>query len=72
VRADLGGGIRGVELKPGDPLCQEWVAVTLGADTCRALVARELAGQGGTTATDDSSSSSPVIAHWSPVPRAAC
>jgi DICT domain-containing protein len=42
VPADLGGGVRGVELQPDDPLCQEWVVVTLGADTCRALVAREL------------------------------
>ena len=42
VPADLGGGVRGVELQPGDPLCEEWVVVTLGADTCRALVAREL------------------------------
>jgi EAL domain-containing protein (putative c-di-GMP-specific phosphodiesterase class I) len=42
VPADLGGGVRGVELQPKDPLCQEWVIVTLGADTCRALVAREL------------------------------
>jgi EAL domain-containing protein (putative c-di-GMP-specific phosphodiesterase class I) len=44
VPADLGGGVRGVELQPGDPLCEEWVVVTLGADTCRALVARVLAG----------------------------
>jgi EAL domain-containing protein (putative c-di-GMP-specific phosphodiesterase class I) len=44
VPAHLGGGVRGVELQPGDPLCEEWVVVTLGADTCRALVARELAG----------------------------
>jgi EAL domain-containing protein (putative c-di-GMP-specific phosphodiesterase class I) len=41
---DLGGGVRGVALQPDDPLCEEWVIVTLGADTCRALVARELAG----------------------------
>ena len=44
VPTDLGGGIRGVELQAGDPLCEEWVIVTIGADTCRALVARELAG----------------------------
>jgi DICT domain-containing protein len=44
VPADLGGGVRGVELQPEDPLCQEWIVVTLGADTCRALVARELRG----------------------------
>lgn len=40
--ADLGGGVRGIDLQPEDPLCKEWVVVTLGADTCRALVAREL------------------------------
>ncbi|MCT7658395.1 EAL domain-containing protein [Mycobacterium deserti] len=39
---DIGVGIRSVELEAGDPLCDEWVLVTLGADTCRALVAREL------------------------------
>ncbi|HET6737224.1 sensor domain-containing phosphodiesterase [Mycobacterium sp.] len=44
VPTDLGGGIRGVELQAGDPLCDEWVIVTIGADTCRALVARELSG----------------------------
>jgi hypothetical protein len=44
VPADFGGGVRGVELQPGDPLCDEWIVVTLGADTCRALVAREVAG----------------------------
>jgi DICT domain-containing protein len=42
VPLDLGGGVRGIELHPEDPLCDEWVVVTLGADTCRALVAREL------------------------------
>lgn len=42
VPADLGRGIRSVQLQPDDPLCQEWVLVTLGADTCRAVVAREL------------------------------
>jgi EAL domain-containing protein (putative c-di-GMP-specific phosphodiesterase class I) len=44
MQPDLGGGVRGVDLQPGDPLCEEWVIVTLGADTCRALVARELVG----------------------------
>lgn len=43
VPADLGGGVRGVALDPGDPLCDEWVIVTIGPDTCRALVAHELA-----------------------------
>ncbi len=40
--ADLGGGVRGVELHPNDPLGLEWIIVALGTDTCRALVAREL------------------------------
>jgi hypothetical protein len=44
VPSDLGGGVRGVDLQAGDPLCEEWVIVTLGADTCRALVARQLVG----------------------------
>jgi len=34
--------VRGVDLQPEDPLCEEWVIVALGADT--ALVARELPG----------------------------
>lgn len=42
VPADLGGGVRGVELQPDDPLCEEWVVVTIGAHTSSALVAREL------------------------------
>jgi EAL domain-containing protein (putative c-di-GMP-specific phosphodiesterase class I) len=42
MAADLGGGIRGVELQPDDPLCEEWVIVTIGAHTSSALVAREL------------------------------
>lgn len=42
VAADLGGGVRGVELQPDDPLCEEWVIVTIGAHTANALVAREL------------------------------
>jgi EAL domain-containing protein (putative c-di-GMP-specific phosphodiesterase class I) len=41
--ADLGGGVRGVALGPDDPLREEWAVVTLGADTCRALVARQVA-----------------------------
>jgi DICT domain-containing protein len=35
--------VRSVELQPEDPLCREWVVVALGADTCKALVARQLA-----------------------------
>jgi DICT domain-containing protein len=42
VAADFGGGVRGVELQPDDPLCEEWVIVTIGAHTASALVAREL------------------------------
>jgi hypothetical protein len=42
---DLGGGVRGVELHPNDPLGLEWIIVALGTDTCRALVARELPSQ---------------------------
>lgn len=41
---DLGASVRGVELQHGDPLCEEWVVVAIGADTCRALVAHELVG----------------------------
>jgi EAL domain-containing protein (putative c-di-GMP-specific phosphodiesterase class I) len=42
VPADLGGGVRGVELQPDDPLCEEWVVVTIGAHTASALVARQI------------------------------
>lgn len=45
--SDLGVGVRSVELQPDDPLCGEWVLITLGADTCRALVARELPTSSG-------------------------
>ncbi len=44
--ADVGGGVRGVALAAEDPLCEELAVVTLGADTCRALVARQLADAG--------------------------
>jgi DICT domain-containing protein len=40
--ADFGGGVRGVALGADDPLREEWAVVTLGADTCRALVARQV------------------------------
>jgi DICT domain-containing protein len=40
---DIGGGVRGVALGVDDPLREEWAVVTLGADTCRALVARQVA-----------------------------
>lgn len=42
VPDDLGPSVRGIELQHGDPLCEEWVVVAIGTDTCRALVAREL------------------------------
>ncbi len=42
VPDDLGGSVRAVELQHGDPLCEEWVVVAIGPDTCKALVAREL------------------------------
>lgn len=42
---DLGSGIRGVRLDPGDPLAQEWIIVVIGADTSAGLIARELPGQ---------------------------
>ncbi len=45
--ADFGGGVRGVALGPDDPLCEEWAVVTLGADICRALVARQVADADG-------------------------
>jgi EAL domain-containing protein (putative c-di-GMP-specific phosphodiesterase class I) len=40
LAADLGVGVRGVALPADDPLRDEWAVVALGADTCRALVAR--------------------------------
>src|SRR5215204_5218768 len=57
VPPDLGGGVRGVDLQPEDPLCEEWVIVALGADT--ALVARELPGPAERDSDRHSNSSSP-------------
>ena len=55
-----------------DPLCQQWVNVSLGADTCKALVARELCGP----ARHDSDRTFEFLItgdrDWSREPRAAC
>lgn len=39
--ADLAAGIRGVPLQPSDPLCAEWIVLSLGPHTAAALIARE-------------------------------
>ncbi|MGH3644708.1 MAG: DICT sensory domain-containing protein, partial [Mycobacterium sp.] len=39
--------LRAVDLDASDPLCDEWVVVTLGPQTAVALIARECAGQAG-------------------------
>jgi EAL domain-containing protein (putative c-di-GMP-specific phosphodiesterase class I) len=39
--ADLGAGIRGVDLEPDDPLCAQWIVLILGPHHCAALIARE-------------------------------
>jgi EAL domain-containing protein (putative c-di-GMP-specific phosphodiesterase class I) len=38
-------GVRAVELDASDPLCSQWVVVTLGPHAAAALVAREYSGQ---------------------------
>jgi EAL domain-containing protein (putative c-di-GMP-specific phosphodiesterase class I) len=46
--ADLPDGppaVRTVELRPGDPLCEQWVVLTLGPHTAAALIARECRDQ---------------------------
>jgi hypothetical protein len=45
-------GVRAVELDASDPLCAQWVVVTLGPHTAAALVARECSGQ-HSSAEDD-------------------
>ncbi len=50
---DLGSGIRGVPLAPGDPLCTDWIVLTLGSHTAAALVARERPGQHPPLSEDD-------------------
>jgi EAL domain-containing protein (putative c-di-GMP-specific phosphodiesterase class I) len=39
--ADLGSGIRGVDLDPSDPLCKQWIVLILGPHHAAALIARE-------------------------------
>lgn len=39
--SDLGSGVRGVDLAPGDPLCGQWIVLILGPHHCAALIARE-------------------------------
>jgi EAL domain-containing protein (putative c-di-GMP-specific phosphodiesterase class I) len=41
--AKLGSGVRRIELDSTDPLCAEWVALTLGPGTATAIVGRESA-----------------------------
>jgi EAL domain-containing protein (putative c-di-GMP-specific phosphodiesterase class I) len=41
LSAELDSGIRGVALPPADPLCAEWIVLTLGPLSTTALVARE-------------------------------
>ena len=38
---DLETGIRGVDLKPDDPLCEQWIVLILGPHHAAALIARE-------------------------------
>lgn len=38
---ELGSGIRGIALDPFDPLCAQWIVVTLGPGLTAALIARE-------------------------------
>lgn len=40
----LGSAIRGVALRPDDPLCEEWTVVALGPQLAVALIARERPG----------------------------
>ena len=37
---ELGTSIRGVRLDPADPLCGQWIVLTLGLNTATALIAR--------------------------------
>lgn len=49
---DQSAAVRAVELDPSDPLCSQWVVVTLGPHTAAALVARERSGQPAATEDD--------------------
>ena len=41
MAVDAAPGVRGVDLNPADPLCAEWIVLTLGPQTASALLARE-------------------------------
>ena len=49
---DQSAAVRAVELDASDPLCSQWVVVTLGPHTAAALVARERSGQPAATEDD--------------------
>lgn len=38
---NLAPGVRGVDLDPEDPLCEQWIVLILGPHHCAALIARE-------------------------------
>ena len=42
LQEDLGHGVRGARISPTDPLIDQWIVLTLGANTAAALVAREV------------------------------
>ena len=44
--------VRSVDLDAGDPLCREWVTVTLGPHTAAALIAREQVDSGASSEDD--------------------
>jgi EAL domain-containing protein (putative c-di-GMP-specific phosphodiesterase class I) len=50
---DLGPGVRGVALDPGDALTTEWTVLTLGPHTAAALIAREHGTGSGRTHRDE-------------------
>ncbi|MBJ7340483.1 EAL domain-containing protein [Mycolicibacterium sp.] len=59
--ADQTTGARIVELPAGDPLCTQWVVVTLGSHTAAALIARECGGRDA--AVDDGRQFDYVVTH---------
>ena len=42
LQGDLGHGVRGARISPTDPLIDQWIVLTLGANTAAAFVAREV------------------------------
>lgn len=52
VADDLGCGIRGVRFPPDDSLHNQWIVLALGANTCSAMVSREVADQHDTSGRD--------------------